>query len=153
MSHIKSLINNFINGRTDEAGLDLHTHMKGALQVALKGPQTVKEEFEGNNGEAFFEAITKVAGFEAEVQDVDEGHAEAYVIGDDGDHYRMVVSGEGLDDTGTATITHVSVEAYPGDARTRPTTERFKLTFNGGDAKSVEDAASHVWGKVGHAVI
>jgi len=36
MSHIKSLINNLINQRTDEAALDLHNHLKEFFSSKLK---------------------------------------------------------------------------------------------------------------------
>jgi hypothetical protein len=38
MSHIKSLINNFINGHLDEASLDIHQHLKGTLRKLLENP-------------------------------------------------------------------------------------------------------------------
>lgn len=38
MSHIKSLINNLINGQVDEAGLDLHNHIKTAVQKLVENP-------------------------------------------------------------------------------------------------------------------
>ena len=52
MSHIKSLINNLINQRTDEAELDLHNHLKEFFRSKIN-QSTAVAVMDGDNGELY----------------------------------------------------------------------------------------------------